>query len=130
MADSDINPHPKRFLLLGMMLFKDILPILAQEHKNGAAHRGFRRSVLTAVFTPDFILTALHLLIDKLLPLTANDLAKVEEDPEEWLVTQGVDEEAWPFEFRVGDNSALWLIAAVRRTGFDLPDQRLQAPPA
>lgn len=54
------------------------------------------------VFTPDFILTALHLLIDKLLPLTSNDLAKVEEDPEEWLVTQGVDEEAWPFEFRVG----------------------------
>lgn len=35
-ADSDVNPHPKRFLLLGMMLFKDILPILAQEHKNGA----------------------------------------------------------------------------------------------
>lgn len=31
-ADSDDNPYPKRFLLLGMLLFKDILPILAVDH--------------------------------------------------------------------------------------------------
>lgn len=33
-ADSDDVLYPKRFLLLGMMLFKDILPILAQDHKD------------------------------------------------------------------------------------------------
>lgn len=31
-TDSDTNPYPKRFLLLGMLLFKDILPILAHDH--------------------------------------------------------------------------------------------------
>lgn len=33
-TDSDDNPYPKRFLLLGMLLFKDILPILAVDHPN------------------------------------------------------------------------------------------------
>ena len=32
MADDDDVTHPKRFLLLGMLLFKDILPILAVQH--------------------------------------------------------------------------------------------------
>lgn len=36
-ADSDDNPYPKRFLLLGMLLFKDILPILAVDHPGSAS---------------------------------------------------------------------------------------------
>lgn len=31
-VDDDNAPYPKRFLLLGMLLFKDILAILAVEH--------------------------------------------------------------------------------------------------
>ena len=31
-TDSDNTAYPKRFLLLGMLLFKDILPILAVDH--------------------------------------------------------------------------------------------------
>ncbi|KAL7423456.1 hypothetical protein Q5752_001036 [Cryptotrichosporon argae] len=84
--DSDANPYPKRFLLLGMLLFKDILPILAVDHPT--------------IFTPPFILSALHLLLDKLLPLTSTDLEALEDEPEEWLVAESNDEEAWAFEFR------------------------------
>ncbi|WOO78855.1 Importin-11 [Vanrija pseudolonga] len=84
--DSDENPYPKRFLLLGMLLFKDILPILAHDHPD--------------IFTPDFILAALHLLIDKLLPLTSTDLEGLEDEAEEWLIAESHDEEAWAFEFR------------------------------
>ncbi|GMK54406.1 hypothetical protein CspeluHIS016_0109920 [Cutaneotrichosporon spelunceum] len=84
--DSDTNPYPKRFLLLGMLLFKDILPILAHDHQD--------------IFTPDFVLTALHLLVDKLLPLTSTDLEGLEDEPEEWLVAENNDGEAWAFEFR------------------------------
>lgn len=32
MADADDIAYPKSFLLLGMLLFKDILPILAVQH--------------------------------------------------------------------------------------------------
>lgn len=60
---------------------------------------------LTSVFTPEFILTALHLLVDKLLPLTSTDLEALEDEPEEWLVAENNDEEAWAFEFRVGSRS-------------------------
>ena len=53
------------------------------------------------VFTPEFVLSAFHLLIDKLLPLTHNDLERLEDEPEEWLIGEDNDEEAWKFEFRV-----------------------------
>nr|XP_031857373.1 uncharacterized protein CI109_007237 [Kwoniella shandongensis]KAA5524445.1 hypothetical protein CI109_007237 [Kwoniella shandongensis] len=84
--DSDSCPYPKRFLLLGLLLFKDILPILAFDHPE--------------IFTPEFILSAFHLLVDKLLPLTSTDLEALEDEPEEWLIGESVDEEAWAFEFR------------------------------
>lgn len=106
-TDSDDNPYPKRFLLLGMLLFKDILPILAVDHQASESDH-LSPSVLTfSVFTPDFILTALHLLIDKLLPLTSTDLEALEDEPEEWLVAENNDEEAWAFEFRVSPVSPL-----------------------
>ncbi|WVQ83491.1 hypothetical protein IAT38_005632 [Cryptococcus sp. DSM 104549] len=84
--DDDSCPYPKRFLLLGLLLFKDILPILAVDHHD--------------IFTPDFILSAFHLLVDKLLPLNSTDLEELEDEPEEWLVAENIDEEAWAFEFR------------------------------
>jgi len=98
--DSDTIAYPKRFLLLGMLLFKDILPILAVDHKDSKSQ--FDTSVeLIAVFTQPFILNAFHLLLDKLLPLTSADLENLEDEPEEWLVAENNDEEAWAFEFRV-----------------------------
>jgi hypothetical protein len=56
---------------------------------------------LISVFNGPFILNAFHLLLDKLLPLTSTDLENLEEEPEEWLVAENNDEEAWAFEFRV-----------------------------
>ncbi|WWC68913.1 uncharacterized protein I206_102849 [Kwoniella pini CBS 10737] len=52
------------------------------------------------IFTPHFILSAFHLLVDKLLPLTSTDLEALEDEPEEWLVGESFDEEAWAYEFR------------------------------
>jgi hypothetical protein len=98
MVDSDTIAYPKRFLLLGMLLFKDILPILAVDHKDSKSPT---RIELTLVFTQPFILNAFHLLLDKLLPLTSADLENLEDEPEEWLIAENNDEEAWAFEFRV-----------------------------
>lgn len=100
MIDSDTIAYPKRFLLLGMLLFKDILPILAVDHKDSKLNCT-RRIKLITVFTQPFILNAFHLLLDKLLPLTSADLESLEDEPEEWLVAENNDEEAWAFEFRV-----------------------------
>lgn len=38
--------------------------------------------------------------MDKLLPLTSTDLEALEDEPEEWLIAENNDEEAWAFEFR------------------------------
>jgi len=40
MVDGDTIAYPKRFLLLGMLLFKDILPILAVDHQNSRSSPG------------------------------------------------------------------------------------------
>lgn len=38
--------------------------------------------------------------MDKLLPLTSTDLDALEDEPEEWLIGESTDAEAWAFEFR------------------------------
>lgn len=46
--------------------------------------------------------------MDKLLPLTSTDLEALEDEPEEWLIGENTDEEAWAFEFRVSQNPNLY----------------------
>jgi hypothetical protein len=99
--------YPKRFLLLGMLLFKDILPILAFNHQDSESCPIVNTATHQAVFTPNFVLSALHLLVDKLLPLTSTDLEALEDEPEEWLIREGADEDAWAYEFRVRSRSLL-----------------------
>ena len=53
------------------------------------------------MFNQAFILNAFHLLLNKLLPLTSTDLENLEDEPEEWVIAEKDDEEAWAFEFRV-----------------------------
>ncbi|WVQ62887.1 uncharacterized protein L199_001036 [Kwoniella botswanensis] len=66
----------------------------------GGVVAGSDGAVANDVFNPHFILSAFHLLVDKLLPLTSTDLEALEDEPEEWLVGESFDEEAWAFEFR------------------------------
>lgn len=56
---------------------------------------------LFTVFTDSFISDAFHLIVDKLLPLNAQDWQSWQDDPEEWFVTQMDVGLAWSFEFRV-----------------------------
>ncbi|WVQ94582.1 hypothetical protein IAU59_001662 [Kwoniella sp. CBS 9459] len=66
----------------------------------GGVVAGTDGAIANDVFTPNFILSAFHLLVDKLLPLTSTDLEALEDEPEEWLIGESFDEEAWAFEFR------------------------------
>jgi hypothetical protein len=87
-----------------MLLFKDILPILAIDHKDGQPRVWCEycvRATDDPVFNQAFILNAFHLLLNKLLPLTSTDLESLEDEPEEWVIAEKDDEEAWAFEFRV-----------------------------
>lgn len=66
-------------------------------------HAQGTEALICQVFTPEFVLSAFHLLLDKLLPLTHDDLERLEDAPEEWLIGEDNDEEAWKFEFRVSE---------------------------
>ncbi|WWC98998.1 hypothetical protein V866_005892 [Kwoniella sp. B9012] len=97
----------------------------------GGVVAGSDGAVANDVFTPHFILSAFHLLVDKLLPLTSTDLEALEDEPEEWLVGESFDEEAWAFEFRpcaervlIALNNACRNVPKEHKTGAD----RIAAP--
>ncbi|GHJ86997.1 hypothetical protein NliqN6_3399 [Naganishia liquefaciens] len=84
--DDETALYPKRFMLLGLVLFKNILPVLSTDHKH--------------IFTDNFVSEAFHLIVDKLLPLNTQDWQSWQDDPEEWFVTQMDVGLAWSYEFR------------------------------
>jgi len=55
MTDDDKVAYPERFLLLGMLLFKDILPILAVDHKDSKSQRESADSSLYTRLHPERI---------------------------------------------------------------------------
>lgn len=63
--DDDVtNRYPKRFMLLGLILFKNVLPILSTEHKHSelGLERGFRFFPLSRQPTYDSLTTLTHLI--------------------------------------------------------------------
>ena len=98
-------------MLLGLVLFKNILPVLSTDHKHSkssqlqrrwhhVAHNGMTDTTFK-VFTDNFVSEAFHLIVDKLLPLNTQDWQSWQDDPEEWFVTQMDVGLAWSYEFRV-----------------------------
>lgn len=55
----------------------------------------------SVVFTDVFISDAFHLIVDRLLPLSAQDWQSWQDDPEEWFVNQMDVGLAWSYDFRV-----------------------------
>jgi hypothetical protein len=98
-------------MLLGLVLFKNILPVLSSDHQHSEYSLNPGKAVLVGeqdadmgvgpVFTDSFISDAFHLIVDKLLPLSVQDWESWQEDPEEWFVNQVDVGMAWSFEFRV-----------------------------
>ncbi|KAJ9092442.1 hypothetical protein QFC21_006824 [Naganishia friedmannii] len=105
--DDETARYPKRFMLLGLVLFKNILPVLSTDHQNA--------NIILSVFTDAFITDAFHLIVDKLLPLTPEDWETWQEDSEEWFVNQMDVGLAWSFDFRPCAERVLMALTSAAR---------------
>jgi len=56
---------------------------------------------ISALLNQDFVIQAVTLIITRFLPLKPMDLEKWEADPEEWVLEETKDYEAWEFDIRV-----------------------------
>ncbi|KAI5451703.1 hypothetical protein NCC49_001352 [Naganishia albida] len=99
--DDDTARYPKRFMLLGLVLFKNILPVLSSDHQH--------------IFTDTFISDAFHLIVDKLLPLSEQDWQAWQDDPEEFFVNQMDVGLAWSYDFRPCAERVLVSLTAAAR---------------
>ncbi|KAJ7765016.1 armadillo-type protein [Mycena maculata] len=91
-ADSNDAPYPVRFLVQGMVLFKDNLGQWKPVRRDGTEN-------LTAL-SQDFVQNAVETLIQQFMPLKEAELNDWMADPEQWVNDEETDNEQWLFEIR------------------------------
>ncbi|TFK75774.1 ARM repeat-containing protein [Pluteus cervinus] len=91
-ADSNEAVYPTRFLVQGMVLFKESLAQWAPVKRDG--------TVNTTSLTQEFVDNAVKLLITRFMPLNPKDLDIWSNDPEEWVNLEDKENDLWEFEIR------------------------------
>ncbi|THH15375.1 hypothetical protein EW146_g5093 [Bondarzewia mesenterica] len=91
-ADSLDAVYPIRFLVQGMVLFKDSLAQWTPVRKDGSEN--------VAALPKEFVERAVTLLVTNFMPLKSSDLEGWMADPEEWVNSEEKEDEQWVFEIR------------------------------
>ncbi|KAG5648935.1 hypothetical protein DXG03_000284 [Asterophora parasitica] len=91
-SDSNQAVYPVRFLVQGMVLFKESLAQWTPTRRDGTANENS--------LSKEFIETAVGLLVTRFMPLNPTDLENWTNDPEEWVNVEDRENDLWEFEIR------------------------------
>ncbi|KAF8639750.1 hypothetical protein AX17_001012 [Amanita inopinata Kibby_2008] len=91
-ADSNTAVYPVRFLVQGMVLFKESLGQWTRTRRDGTVNR--------SVLSTEFVENAVKILITRFMPLNPSDLENWTRDPEEWVNLEDKENDQWEFEIR------------------------------
>ncbi|KAJ7094628.1 armadillo-type protein [Mycena belliarum] len=91
-ADSREAVYPVRFLVQGMVLFKENLGQWRPLRKDGTENHNS--------LPQDFVQTAVETLIHQFMPLKEAELKEWLEDPEQWVNDQDTENDQWIYEIR------------------------------
>lgn len=91
-ADSVEVLYPLRFLVQGMVLFKESLSQWSEFRRDGSANQHS--------LSQEFVENAVKLLVTRFMPLNPSDLEQWMADPEEWLSGEEREADQWEFEIR------------------------------
>ncbi|PFH52845.1 hypothetical protein AMATHDRAFT_1887 [Amanita thiersii Skay4041] len=94
-ADSNNAIYPVRFLVQGMVLFKDSLGQWS-ESRSARMHGTPNKNTLSK----EFVETAVKVLITSFMPLNPSDLDNWVNDPEEWVNIEDKENDQWEYEIR------------------------------
>ncbi|KAJ3989631.1 armadillo-type protein [Lentinula detonsa] len=95
--------YPVRFLVQGLVFFKDLVGQWKAHRRDGSANEN--------VLTADFIENAVKVIVTRLLPFTQEDLEGLEQDPEEWINTEEQETQQWEYELRPCSERVLMQIS-------------------
>ncbi|KAF9008940.1 armadillo-type protein [Cyathus striatus] len=90
--DSNHVLYPVRFLVQGMVLFKENLAQWTPTRRDGNPNKNS--------LSEEFVQNAVHLLITRFMPLNPKDLDNWISDPEEWVNLEDKENDQWEFEIR------------------------------
>ncbi|RDB22808.1 Importin-11 [Hypsizygus marmoreus] len=91
-SDSNDAVYPVRFLVQGMVLFKESLAQWTPIRRNGTPNEHF--------LSQEFVENAVRLLVTRFMPLNPKDLDNWMADPEEWVNLEDRENDQWEFEIR------------------------------
>ncbi|KAK7470477.1 hypothetical protein VKT23_001903 [Stygiomarasmius scandens] len=91
-ADSNFAPYPVRFLVQGLMLFKETLGQWKPMRRDGTPNK--------LSMSREFIEQSIQILVTRFLPLNTKDLTGWMEDPEEWVNVEDKESDQWEYELR------------------------------
>lgn len=91
-SDSNQAVYPVRFLVQGMVLFKESLAQWTPTRKDGTINENS--------LSREFVENAVQLLVTRFMPLNPSDLENWSNDPEEWVNVEDKDNDLWEYEIR------------------------------
>ncbi|KAF8663451.1 hypothetical protein AX16_001021 [Volvariella volvacea WC 439] len=91
-ADSNEAVFPTRFLVQGMVLFKENLVNWTPVRRDGSEN--------PHSLSQEFVQNALQILITRFMPLNPKDLESWMADPEEWVNIEDKENDLWEYEIR------------------------------
>ncbi|KAF8623412.1 hypothetical protein AX15_006355 [Amanita polypyramis BW_CC] len=91
-TDSNNAVYPVRFLVQGMVLFKESLGQWTPIRRDGTVNRN--------ALSREFVESAVKALITRFMPLNPSDLENWVNDPEEWVNLEDQENDQWEYEIR------------------------------
>ncbi|TFK43406.1 armadillo-type protein [Crucibulum laeve] len=91
-SDSNDALYPVRFLVQGMVLFKENLAQWTPVRRDGTANKNS--------LSKEFVDNAVRMLVTRFMPLNPTDLGNWMADPEEWVNLEDKENDQWEFEIR------------------------------
>ncbi|KZW04127.1 ARM repeat-containing protein [Exidia glandulosa HHB12029] len=110
-SDESDALYPTQYIVQALALMKDTLPQWSPTKKGISPEQ---------VLSPDFVQTAVQLLLTRFLPLTPSDLEKWSLDSEEWTNEEAAESGAWEYDLRPCAERVLIVLSA-RYADFVLP---------
>ncbi|KAF9476494.1 ARM repeat-containing protein [Pholiota conissans] len=91
-SDSDEALYPVRFLVQGMVLFKESLSQYTPVKRSGVSNKN--------TLSQEFVENAVRMLVTRFMPLNTSDLESWMADPEEWVNLEDKENDQWEYEIR------------------------------
>ncbi|KIK67986.1 hypothetical protein GYMLUDRAFT_36796 [Collybiopsis luxurians FD-317 M1] len=102
-GDDTAALYPVRFLVQGLVLFKDLVGQWTAQRRDGTPNKN--------ILTSEFIENAVTIIVTRLLPFTNEDLKGLTNDPEEWINTEEQENQQWEYELRPCSERVLMQIS-------------------